>query len=284
MALRLVTAAVLLALLSLAGAHFPPHCRCVCHVGTMGLSRARGDCFAPGAMDCRVRLCRRFNSAGFSCCMPDPGAFGVPEIPTQVPPAPADGSASSAGDPDATVMPAAAGDDHDAPQGGAMSPLPIPSPPPMTANTGIISFAADDQAELIINGDSVAVLKDSTMVGTVARELKKGDVIGIRAKDRGGFYGVIASLEMGGSRRVTGDGTWKARAAFKIPGEYLKWASKAWNSCKWPAAEVLPDAGIMISGKARTFPYSTGARYVWAKGSHEFQGIYMRHVVGGEEC
>lgn len=156
--------------------------------------------------------------------------------------------------------------------------------PPVTSKTAVISFAANDEVELVINGVSVAVIRDWTMVGTVRRELKDGDVVGIRAKNRGGFYGVIAAIEMAEKNYVTGDGSWKATTSFKIPGKYLQWAETVWSSCKWDVASVLPDSDKWVEGKSRSFPYATGAKYVWAANGGEFNGIYIRFVVGGEKC
>lgn len=118
-------------------------------------------------------------------------------------------------------------------------------------------------------------------------------MVGILATDYGFWYGAIVSIEVGGVRYFTGGPGWKAKAVKMNENENenanevvepLFWTEETFNSCGWKMADILTDDGMWHPGKALGFPYDSGARYVWAEGAGENDSIYLRLVVGGEDC
>lgn len=154
------------------------------------------------------------------------------------------------------------------------------------SKVGKIVFAADNQGAVFVNG----IRKDSVshwmQVGRVTVYLSKGDVVSIKAVDFGVWYGVVADLEYDGEHYGTGSNDWKAMKKFDLVGVHNKdaWMLPEYSSCKWPAAEIRPREDEYFAGKAKDFPTSLKAKYVWAEDAGENDKIFMRLVVGGEAC
>lgn len=138
-------------------------------------------------------------------------------------------------------------------------------------------------AELFLNGKAMSVTNDAGSNGEHKVRIARGDVIGIRTNDDRKRVGVIAAIEVDGVKFVTGMDEWKAVKAFN--SENNEWATKGFNACRWPFAEVLTDTNAGDKGTADDFPYDkTGARYVWARDTSLDDSVYLRFVVGGENC
>lgn len=147
-----------------------------------------------------------------------------------------------------------------------------------------IAYAADNQATLYLNGQRIGHVNDWEQWRGLGQRLKGGDVIGLRVKDRGGWYGVIAAVGRWSEWSVTGRDDWRAVKAFTPTSLFEEWAAKDHNACNWPQAVVRPNSGNWEPGKARDFPYHLGAKYVWAAGAGVNDEIFLRMTVGGERC
>lgn len=162
-----------------------------------------------------------------------------------------------------------------------------PSRTPASATSSLITFAASTSGALIVNGRHRGQVRTWTDIHRVALNLRTGDVIGmIVANDCAAFFGGIVDVESDGRHVVTGMTAWKARRAFTAKeGRYeLFWATKEASSCDWDVAVARLGQHGRIVGKAQGFPYWFGARYVWAKGAGPRGRVFLRYVVGGEEC
>lgn len=148
-------------------------------------------------------------------------------------------------------------------------------------NMATIRFSADDKAWLFINGWYVAQSTHPKKYVTITKRIKRGDVIAVAASNSAGAHGVIIDVFFKNRHYSTSQGHWKAH-------NYLSSIRKLWklrrfSSCKWLRA--VPVQGTKIR-MAEGFPYKTGAKYVWAdpKGLGRPHTIFLRHVVGGEQC
>lgn len=162
------------------------------------------------------------------------------------------------------------------------SPSPSSSPHP---NMATIRFAADDLAQLYLNGDMLSAINDWTAYALVSIQLFPGDVVGIEVTDIGGrWHGVIASIEFENVSYVTGRDPWRAIQAVPVEAGQPDWKSKEYNGCGWPLAVLKPNEDVWVPGKAISFPYSNGAKYVWAADATEGGSIYVRFVIGADGC
>lgn len=153
-----------------------------------------------------------------------------------------------------------------------------------TPEMATIYFAADNEAKLYVNGYFIRGINDYMKFEGVVLELEKGDVIAIHAKDRGVWYGVIAAIQFRDETFVTGQEGWKAVKEYEIPGIADLWKFKSFFSCDWKIAKMREEILGPQIGKAPDFPYWLGAKYVWADGAQENDGIFLRYVIGGEMC
>ena len=148
-----------------------------------------------------------------------------------------------------------------------------------------ITVAADNLAWLYINGIFVRKVRDWRKFQTLPTRLKDGDVIGLRVKNLGHWYGAIANVEYKGHNFGTGHPDWKAINVRHYSGKgKLGWAKRGYNSCQWYPAVKLPKPNSIHPGKAPGFPYKTGALYVWGRGAGARDIVLLRYVVGGEAC
>lgn len=118
-------------------------------------------------------------------------------------------------------------------------------------------------------------------------QLQEGDVVSVLATDYGWWYGAIVAIEMSDSIYTTGGPGWKAMKAYEMSDMSVDpdvWTKQTFSSCSWPMASILPGNGSWVRGMSFNFPYDLGARYVWAAEAEENDAIYLRFVVGGEDC
>lgn len=161
------------------------------------------------------------------------------------------------------------------------TPSVSPTPSPKFAT---LLYAADNAADVYVNGNLISALEDWRTYGTVSFPLKKNDVVAIHARSNGGWYGLIAALQTEGRWYVTGRDEWKGIKAFEIPGDDELWTLPFFNSCSWLRVEVRPNSHLLFHGKAAGFPFQTRAQYVWADDAGSEDGIFVRFVMGGEDC
>ncbi|KAI0562306.1 cell surface glycoprotein [Gracilaria domingensis] len=161
------------------------------------------------------------------------------------------------------------------------TPSVSPSPSPKFAT---LHYAADNEAFVYVNGVLVSALTDWRLFETISFPLRRNDVVAILANDKGGWYGLIAALYVGDRWFVTGRDEWKAIKAFEFPGDDELWTVRFFDTCSWDLVEARPNADVIFNGKAPDFPYETGAQYVWADDAGENDSIFVRFVLGGEDC
>ncbi|CAN8063750.1 unnamed protein product [Agarophyton chilense] len=161
------------------------------------------------------------------------------------------------------------------------TPSVSPSPSPKFAT---LHYAADNEAFVYVNGNLISALTDWRLFETTSFPLKRNDVVAILGRDNGGWFGLIAALQVGDRWFVTGRDEWKAIKAFEFPGNDDLWTFPFFNTCSWDIVEARPNADVAFNGKALDFPYETGAQYVWADDAGENDSIYVRFVLGGEDC
>lgn len=151
-----------------------------------------------------------------------------------------------------------------------------------------ITFTADNEVELFINGFLVDWNTDWRVVASEAVDLRNGDVIAMRARDFGDGYGAVAAVRFAnGNLLVTGgtyDAEWRGLEAFAIEADPNAWMYKTYNDCNWPAVNGLGN-DPKVTGIARAFPLAaTKAEYVWAKDVVGKKTVFLRAVVGGRDC
>lgn len=143
-------------------------------------------------------------------------------------------------------------------------------------------FAGDNFVTVYVNGIQVAKTTDWNNIGYVPLSVRKGDVISLRAKDVGVWFGVVAQLSINGQKIVTGRDDWRARKAFPSPGN--AWMKPSYSACRWRRPRIISQDLNYIPGKSRYFPRPSAARYVWAYGAGVNDEVFLRYKVGGESC
>lgn len=157
-----------------------------------------------------------------------------------------------------------------------------------------IVLAAQTNARLFHNRYYVGSVTKWKHKGVFPIRVKYGDSIEITSTGTKKYHGVVALVKMGRKRFVTGG---RGKKHFKTivaksvgPMTHKKWATPDFNSCNWfmpvPLKPQPQKLGRRRKGVryARRFPFSSGAKYVWAPYETEGSTIYLRFVVGGEKC
>lgn len=148
---------------------------------------------------------------------------------------------------------------------------------------GNVFMAADDSARLFVNGKLIAAVNKPTALVQSRHAFKKGDVIGIQARDIGGAYGVITAIITPTMKILTGSGAWRATKAYKMPAGMSQnaWSMPGFSACSW-LSPVLAPKGYAVPP---SLPIEmNGATYVWAANSEGKSSIYLRYRIGGEAC
>ncbi len=114
--------------------------------------------------------------------------------------------------------------------------------PPLLWNSRL-TLAADDQAEVFLNGTRVASCEqwDRPLRAEVTVRLNQGEnVIAVRARNRTGPAGLLAHLTLGGGEKIiVTDSSWLA-STNEEPG----WTMLAFNAARWTPAQSLGAHGI----------------------------------------
>lgn len=147
----------------------------------------------------------------------------------------------------------------------------LPAAPP---SQSVIHFSAKDRATLFVNGRKTSATKHWHGYRAVTRVLGRGDVVGIKAHNRGGWHGVIADVQIGNTHHVTGSSKhFRAIAAFPS----TRWLHRAYNACRWHSPYVVTRPARNTF--AKNFPYASGAKFVWARGAPHVGTIFMRFTI-----
>lgn len=145
------------------------------------------------------------------------------------------------------------------------------------STNAVLSVAADNKAWIFHNGVHLGDIHHLRKTFQKQLTVHVGDVIYIVAQDRGGGYGVIADLIAYGQHCVTrpGYGPWRAMSLQHIPKEQTKEYRTPSSNAKANTELSFPTAPH-IPGRSTSFPYASGAQYVWAKGAGEHHKIFIR--------
>lgn len=144
-----------------------------------------------------------------------------------------------------------------------------------------VSFHAIHSSWLFINGRQIRDDHDKR-IHIHSHTFKKGDVIAIKASNKGGLYGVIAWVHANMGKYATAVDDWKAVKMFTTN---MEWTRQSYDSCRWPKAVNSPrDRSPPGTGSSALGPYAFGAKYVWARGAASGDTIFLRLVIGGETC
>lgn len=128
--------------------------------------------------------------------------------------------------------------------------------PPLLWNAQLL-VAADDEAEVFLNGVSVATCSrpEQPVRAEVSPRLHQGEnVIAVRARNRSGVGGLLVRLNLGGGTNLVTDGTWLASTNLDA-----NWTARAFNASSWPAARSLGPLGVAPWGDVLNRPAATPA-------------------------
>lgn len=150
----------------------------------------------------------------------------------------------------------------------------------------VIKIAADEEAWVYHNGKQLAHVNDWRNTKIVKFKMAQHDVIAVKATSKRGSGGVILDIRCTCDRLDTVT-SWRRRTAWKTIhalGNRSNWISKKYSSCSWKHP-VRPHYRARPR-KSKSFPYSSGAQYVWAPRSRSGMKhtIWLRYVHGGETC
>lgn len=118
--------------------------------------------------------------------------------------------------------------------------------PPLIWNARL-TLTADDQAEVFLNGVSIARCEswDQPLRTEVTVRLNQGEnVIAVHAQNNSGPAGLLVHLNLGGETNLVSDATWLA-----TPSSEPGWNKLAFNASHWPSARSLGEHGIQPWGE-----------------------------------
>lgn len=159
-----------------------------------------------------------------------------------------------------------------------------------------IVLAAQTNARLFHNQYYVGSVTRWNRKDVFPIRVKYGDSIEIISTGTKKYHGVVALIKVGHKRFVTGG---RGKKHFKTivaksvgTMTHKNWATPRFNSCNWFMPVPLKPQPQKLGRRphhkgvryAKRFPFSSGAKYVWAPYESEGSTIYMRFVVGGEKC
>ncbi|CDF40921.1 unnamed protein product [Chondrus crispus] len=159
----------------------------------------------------------------------------------------------------------------------------------------LITVAATDRAWVFVNGFHVMDVLSRSQVAKKRYPLKKGDVVAVKAMDtvlKSGDkktlpheFGFVVDVHHRGRHITTRPrkGPWRVTAMYKTPDPAQQFAfmKKGFNDCMWDLP-VAPKKPPRV--RATPFPYSRGARYVWASNAQRPSAIvFARLIIEGDE-
>lgn len=137
-----------------------------------------------------------------------------------------------------------------------------------------LTAAANDQAWVFLNGAHLGDVQSVTHVWSRTLTVRDGDVVTLKAMARSAG-GIIASANVDGKDYTTGTASWRVGVA---NGDIATKSMVAgFDDCKWTPG--VPAASTVT--RAPTFPYKTGAEYVWPGDANIGAVVIARFVVGG---
>lgn len=143
----------------------------------------------------------------------------------------------------------------------------------LSSTTGYLYMAADQQAELFINGKSFLKISQCYELTTVKVALKYDDVIAIKATNINLQANLrVAFVSNGRQLFGTGDAGWKVRNAFLPPNGENNWMLPKYVDNDWPNAKIVSH-GCTV----RNFP--TDAKLIWTDDGKVPETVFFRYVV-----
>lgn len=139
-----------------------------------------------------------------------------------------------------------------------------------------LTAAANDQAWIFLNGAHLGDVMSVTDVWSQTMTVHDGDVVTLKAM-AGGAGGIVASANVDGMDYVTGSmmGGWQVGEA--NDEMTAKSMIAGFDDCIWTKGE--PSTSSIT--RAPTFPYNTGAVYVWPADATAGARVIARFVVSG---
>lgn len=160
-------------------------------------------------------------------------------------------------------------------------PPPATHPQPTPTYDTIIRFAANDRASIFIDGVKEAKIEDYSQFINISKPLPAGTVISFEVTNTHGWGGIVADIFYRGTHYVTGYHIYRASQE-TVFHQGASWKTPAFSSCDW---QLPYKVGIKQTDPfAPFFPYTFGAKYVWAVGARRQGKIFLRFVLGGENC
>lgn len=140
-----------------------------------------------------------------------------------------------------------------------------------------IRIAADDDFTLFINGERVQRANRSWQTShLITQELKEGDVVAIKAKNRGGGAGVMAEILYNGQRIGTS-------LEWKVTRSYQEgWQGPDFNDCHWRGVATVSQ--YRSPADVEGMPSDTPAKWIWDSDPVNNDEVYLRYTIGGNDC
>lgn len=122
-----------------------------------------------------------------------------------------------------------------------------------------------------VNGRQLASVSQKVAYRYIKISVTKGDVIAVSATGTKGPDGVAMVIKIGRKFYSTGGKGFKASASFHSN----HWKLRSYNACQWkPARSLRLTAGQNVKN----------APFIWAQQAPEETDVYIRFVIGGEDC
>ncbi|MEM8860675.1 MAG: thrombospondin type 3 repeat-containing protein [Chloroflexota bacterium] len=142
-----------------------------------------------------------------------------------------------------------------------------------------IQVTADNRLEIYVNGRLLGSSRRLHQLTSIQKNLKKGDVIAIKATNTNGNGGLLANIWANEQSYGT-NFEWRVS---KHP--YKGWKDKNFNDCRWLPATEYGDYGAEPWGKSvRHFPHKSASKWIWHNNNQENGDAYFRYVIGGNDC
>lgn len=129
----------------------------------------------------------------------------------------------------------------------------------------------DAVAIFYVNGRQLASVSEKVPYRYIKIRVTKGDVIGVLANGTKGQDGVAMVIKIGRKFYSTGGKGFKASASF----DSNDWKLRSYNACQWKPARSLTSAAG---------PNVKNAPFIWAPQAPEGTDVFIRFVIGGEDC
>lgn len=108
----------------------------------------------------------------------------------------------------------------------------------------------------------------------------------LTARSFSNLYGAKVDVNSQGRHFRTGEAGWKAvkEVAGQNDVNTQNWMRREYSGCAWPDAVEVTTSRNVTSREAGKFAHRSKAEYIWARNGGKGDIVYVRFVVGGEDC